>query len=477
MPTTPLLNPYSWRTIHPDATIHYIRDPDDADTLVDTLSGPVGFDLEWKPTFTNNTPENPVALVQLANQDTILLIQISAMQEFPAKLKDFLESPDFVKAGVAIQNDVKKLYRDCGVSTRNCVDLSLLARCADNAQWKGKYSSPLGLARLIEAYENLTLPKGRISRSNWEDAGNDAHAGFVLHQRLSSMADAMDNIPKTVYYTFDAVRGRLCEPTGMHWNCYNPDYDPGPPPPPKPAKEPTARDLRRAAARAFSTTTTPGPGLVPNHLVVAPRTPPGRYFPHQDPAAPRYLPSSKYPTETSSTLPMPAWPLQRRRRPPFSTPINQGSSMSNLSPPPISGSLSSYSGLVLAETAHPSAKAAPLPRRDPMASAQLFLVDMRFFIIIACAHRPNCSDAPADSARIAGPVLNGILELCTPAISPTQRKTLTRLGTTIGLVFLNIVQTCEDLPGAILHATVLAMLDGASSRILPVMTSFPTQLF
>ncbi|KAF8078279.1 ribonuclease H-like domain-containing protein [Lyophyllum atratum] len=166
---------------------------------------PVGFDLEWKPTFTKNTPENPVALVQLANQDTILLIQISAMQEFPAKLKDFLESPDFVKAGVAIQNDVKKLYKDCGVSTRNCVDLSLLARCADNAQWKGKYSSPLGLARLIEAYENLTLPKGRISRSNWEGeltselieyAGNDAHAGFVLHQRLSSMADAMDNIPK-----------------------------------------------------------------------------------------------------------------------------------------------------------------------------------------------------------------------------------------------------------------------------------------
>jgi len=83
MPTAPHLNPYSWRSFHPEATVHYIRDPDDANTLVATLAGPVGFDLEWKPTFTKNTPENPVALVQLANQDTILLIQISAMQGNP----------------------------------------------------------------------------------------------------------------------------------------------------------------------------------------------------------------------------------------------------------------------------------------------------------------------------------------------------------------------------------------------------------
>jgi hypothetical protein len=50
----------------------------------------------------------------------------------------------------------------------NCVDLSLLARTVDNNQWKGKYNSSLGLARLVEFYEYRLLPKGRITRSNWE---------------------------------------------------------------------------------------------------------------------------------------------------------------------------------------------------------------------------------------------------------------------------------------------------------------------
>lgn len=64
--------------------------------------------------------------------------------------------------------DVQKLWRDYRVSVRNCVDLSLLARTVDNARWKGKYSQPIALARLCEAYEELTLQKGKITRSNWE---------------------------------------------------------------------------------------------------------------------------------------------------------------------------------------------------------------------------------------------------------------------------------------------------------------------
>ena len=64
--------------------------------------------------------------------------------------------------------DVQKLWRDYSVSVRNCVDLSLLARTVDNARWKGKYSQPIALARLCEAYEELTLHKGKITRSNWE---------------------------------------------------------------------------------------------------------------------------------------------------------------------------------------------------------------------------------------------------------------------------------------------------------------------
>lgn len=64
------------------------------------------------------------------------------------------------------------------------------------------------------------------------------------------MANAMSKVPKPVYYSFSIVRGSLCEPSGMHWNCHNPDYDPGPPPPPKPPKPPTARDVQRVHGTA-----------------------------------------------------------------------------------------------------------------------------------------------------------------------------------------------------------------------------------
>lgn len=152
---------------------------------------------------------------------------------------------------------MKKLYTDYRVSTRNCVDLSLLARSVDNEQWKGKYSMPLGLARLVEAYQDRLLLKERISRSDWEsvlnsaqreclflsllilffgtnlltitDASNDAHAGYVIYNTLLMKGQLMTTIPKPVYYTFDAVRGRLCEPSGMYWCAFNPEYDPGPP--------------------------------------------------------------------------------------------------------------------------------------------------------------------------------------------------------------------------------------------------------
>ena len=152
---------------------------------------------------------------------------------------------------------------DHGVDTRNCVDLSLLARTVDNQRWKGKYANPIGLSRLCETYEELTLQKGKVQLSNWErpldlrqqectlpccltstagakgfpDAANDCHAGLVLYKRLVAMASDMDPVPHSVWYSFDTISGHLYQPsTGAVWHPYNPYYDPGPPPPPRPPK-------------------------------------------------------------------------------------------------------------------------------------------------------------------------------------------------------------------------------------------------
>ncbi|KAJ7899984.1 ribonuclease H-like domain-containing protein [Mycena olivaceomarginata] len=184
---------YSWREDKANAPRQvYVTTTDQAEAELSTFNGPCGIDIEWKPTFVKGQPENPVALIQLANADKILLLHLCHMKRFPKNLQTFLEDPNVAKAGVGIQaGDAKKLYKDCSVNVRSCVDLSLLAKSVDNARWKGKYSNPIGLARLIAAYEDRLLTKDKVTRSNWENhldssqqeyASNGVH---IIHETFS----------------------------------------------------------------------------------------------------------------------------------------------------------------------------------------------------------------------------------------------------------------------------------------------------
>lgn len=77
----PVLPAYSWRAKSAHAKLFYVRDHLEANAIVSKLgSGPLGFDLEWKPNFVKGQPENPVAVVQLSSEDTIVLFQVIAMK-------------------------------------------------------------------------------------------------------------------------------------------------------------------------------------------------------------------------------------------------------------------------------------------------------------------------------------------------------------------------------------------------------------
>ncbi|SRR5258705_8802722 len=80
-PLPPLTQPYDFRDYNSIPRISYIRSPEHANFVLGTLqSGPLGFDLEWRPTHVKGAPENPVALIQLANDRSIMLFQVSSMQ-------------------------------------------------------------------------------------------------------------------------------------------------------------------------------------------------------------------------------------------------------------------------------------------------------------------------------------------------------------------------------------------------------------
>lgn len=67
----------------------------------------LGFDTETRPTFKKGE-YYPPALVQLATADCVYLFRISKINTF-APLLPILKSPDILKTGVAIKDDVKEL--------------------------------------------------------------------------------------------------------------------------------------------------------------------------------------------------------------------------------------------------------------------------------------------------------------------------------------------------------------------------------
>lgn len=80
-PFPPPTQPYDFRDYNTTPRISYIRSQEQAKSvLAPLLTGPLGFDLEWRPTYVKGAPENPVALIQLANDHSVMLFQVSCMK-------------------------------------------------------------------------------------------------------------------------------------------------------------------------------------------------------------------------------------------------------------------------------------------------------------------------------------------------------------------------------------------------------------
>ncbi|CAE6516604.1 unnamed protein product [Rhizoctonia solani] len=213
------LPPFLWREhAVPGTEVKYLRTTKEVNAALESVEGPFGFDIEWKPSFVKGMPEAPIALLQLARPDQIFLIQLTAMKRFPSRLRDILENYEIVKAGVGIAGDAKKLWKDYGVSLLGAVELSKLARVSDPSRWNtAKPGELIGLARLVEAYCSHQLIKNKkVKLSNWEQlldskqiqyAASDALAGAIIYQHLLELDPGA--LPRD--YTSNYIGGR-CEP-------------------------------------------------------------------------------------------------------------------------------------------------------------------------------------------------------------------------------------------------------------------------
>ncbi|KAF8581808.1 ribonuclease H-like protein [Ramaria rubella] len=186
---------YSYKLHSPAPVRLYIRDATQADEQVLKLTGPLGFDLEWRVIFRKGATERKTAVLQLSDEHTILIIQLSAMKGVPPKVKTILEAKEVIKMGVNILNDGRKLHRDFCLAPAGLLELSPLACLVDRTRVPTKRM--ISLQRIVEMYTGYTLSKGPVRTSNWEAflneeqleyAANDAHSALKVYSKLMQMA-------------------------------------------------------------------------------------------------------------------------------------------------------------------------------------------------------------------------------------------------------------------------------------------------
>jgi len=163
-----------------------VKKDEDIPMALEKLKGKkvIGFDTETKPSFKKGEFYH-VSLLQLASDDCALLFRLHYLKDF-SLIKALFEDDSYVKAGVAIRDDIKGLQKIFEFTPKNFIELSDIAKI--------KKLKNFGLKGMTEEVLNLTLSK-RAKLSNWEAselkndqihyAATDAWIGRELYLALT----------------------------------------------------------------------------------------------------------------------------------------------------------------------------------------------------------------------------------------------------------------------------------------------------
>jgi hypothetical protein len=150
----------------------FARERFEAEFKVDGLPQLVGLDLEWKPDkcrphmMCDSRPGNPVALIQLACWDSVLLIRTTGCDEMPPWLRNCLEDAHIVKVSASFDvADKAKLKSSFGWDFDKQVRDP--ASFVDVAEQAKEFRLPLGLKRLCENLKAPMLKLHEVGCSKW----------------------------------------------------------------------------------------------------------------------------------------------------------------------------------------------------------------------------------------------------------------------------------------------------------------------
>ena len=135
----------------------------------------VGIDTETRPAFTKGESHLP-CLVQAATARAVYLFQLRRLDVLPV-VKELLEAPQIVKAGVALAEDLRALKLVFAFEQRNMLDLGIVARRCGLRQ--------TGLRNLAGIFLGFRIPKG-AQTSNW--AAKQLSAAQISYAAMDAWA-------------------------------------------------------------------------------------------------------------------------------------------------------------------------------------------------------------------------------------------------------------------------------------------------
>lgn len=166
-----------------------IRRPEQVERMVRLLEKEtiLGFDTETRPTFRVGQ-SYPPAVLQLVGEHAAYIFQLRHCRLAPALLR-LLANPQIIKAGVALDRDVKELNALASFTPAGFVDVGELARQAGcmHQGLRGLATLLLGF-RISKKAQTSNWAKETLTRAQIEYAATDAWVGRELYQKLQRLS-------------------------------------------------------------------------------------------------------------------------------------------------------------------------------------------------------------------------------------------------------------------------------------------------
>ena len=148
----------------------------------------LGFDTETRPSFTRDS-SYPTSLIQLAGTDAVYLFQLNRLGRLGA-LTELLADQTLIKAGVALDADVRKLQEIEAFTPGGFVDLAAMSDSCGigNNGLRGLTAACMGI-RISKRAQRSNWGRQRLSPSQIKYAATDAWASRQIYLALARLQE------------------------------------------------------------------------------------------------------------------------------------------------------------------------------------------------------------------------------------------------------------------------------------------------